>query len=318
MPLALSARIAPAYSLPPPIAFSKIAGFEVSPATGGRDLNAKIGAVTMLQGIELLANDPGTKVIAIVSKPPAPEVATKVLAALQAARKPAVVLFLGSALQVPAGQRHPIRTVQTLVDCAAAAVELAGVKLMAPHHYAIPRKPTFAASQKYLRALYSGGTFAYEAQIVWAKSWLDVRSNVHLKATLALPDARKASLGHTALDLGDDAFTVGRPHPMIDQSARIERLLQEAADPSVRVIVIDVVIGWGAHPDPAGELAIAVAQAKRSAAKAGRELAVIGFVCGTELDPQVLAKQEATLRAVGMVLAGNSANAAWLAGEWVQ
>ena len=286
--------------------------------TGGRDLNAKIGAVTMLQGIELLANDPDTKVIAIVSKPPAPEVAAKVLAALQAARKPAVVLFLGSALQVPAGQRHPIRTVQTLVDCAAAAVELAGVKLMAPHHYAIPRKPTFAASQKYLRALYSGGTFAYEAQIVWAKSWLDVRSNVPLKATLALPDARKASLGHTALDLGDDAFTVGRPHPMIDQSARIERLLQEAADPSVRVIVIDVVIGWGAHPDPAGELAIAVAQAKRSAAKAGRELAVIGFVCGTELDPQVLAKQEATLRAVGMVLAGNSANAAWLAGEWVQ
>ncbi len=286
--------------------------------TGGRDVNAKVGAVTMLQGIELLANDPQTKVIAIVSKPPAPEVTKKVLAALQAAHKPAVVLFLGSALEIPADQRHTIRTVQTLVDCAAAAVELAGIEHLAAHHYAIPRKPAFAASQKYLRALYSGGTFAYEAQIVWAKSWLEVRSNVPLKAALALPDARKASIGHTALDLGDDAFTVGRPHPMIDQTARIERLLQEAADPTVRVIVLDVVLGWGAHPDPAGELAIAVAQAKRSAAKAGRELAVIGFVCGTEADPQVLAKQEATLRAVGMVLTGNSANAAWLAGEWVQ
>ena len=294
--------------------------------TGGRDVHAQVGAATMLQGIELLANDAATSVIAIVSKPPAPEVTGKVLAALQAARKPAVVLFLGSTQPARAGERTrvgapdrtPIRSVQTLVDCAAAAVELAGVNLLAQHHYAIPRKPTFAASQKYLRALYSGGTFAYEAQIVWAKAWLDVRSNAPVKSALALPDLGQPSVGHTALDLGDDAFTVGRPHPMIDQTARIERLLQEAADPQVRVIVLDVVIGWGAHPDPAGELAVAIAQAKRFAAKAGRELAVIGFVCGTELDPQGLAKQEATLRAVGMVLAGNSANAAWLAGEWVQ
>jgi FdrA protein len=287
--------------------------------TGGRDVHAQVGAVTMLQGIELLANDAATKVIAIVSKPPAPEVTAKVVAALQAAGKPAVVLFLGSAFQAPAlVDGPPIHTVQTLVDCAAVAVKLAGVTPPAPHHYALPRKPQFGAAQKYLRALYSGGTFAAEAQVIWARSWLDVHSNVALNPALALADARRASRGHTALDLGDDAFTVGRPHPMIDQAARIERLLQEAADPEVRVILLDVVIGWGAHADPAGELAVAVAQAKRMAAQAGRELAVIGFVCGTELDPQVLAQQEATLRAVGMVLAGSSANAAWLAGEWVQ
>jgi len=286
--------------------------------TGGRDVYAQVGAATMLQGIALLAKDAATEVIVIVSKPPAPEVTAKVLAALQAARKPAVVLLLGSALQPPAKPNHEIRVVQTLVDCAAAAVELVGIEPSAAHQYAIPRKPEFAASQKYLRALYSGGTFASEAQIIWAKSGLQVWSNVPVNPTMALAHPRKASVAHTALDLGDDAFTVGRPHPMIDQTARIERLLQEAADPSVRVIVLDLVIGWGAHADPAGELAAAIAQAKRSAAKAKRELAVIGFVCGTELDPQVLAKQEATLRAVGMVLAGNSANAAWLAGEWVK
>ena len=312
--------------------------------TGGRDVYAQVGAATMLQGIALLAKDPATQVIVIVSKPPAPEVTAKVFAALQAARKPAVVLLLGSALQAPANQTHEhpqaaalrrpppvgvketwggpafpceIRVVRTLVDCAAAALQLAGIKPTPPQHYAIPRKPEFAASQKHLRALFSGGTFAAEAQVIWAKSWLHVWSNVPLNPALALANPRKGSRGHTALDLGDDAFTVGRPHPMIDQTARIERLLQEAADPSVRVILLDVVIGWGAHPDPAGELAVAIAQAKRIAAKANRELAVTGFVCGTELDPQVLAKQEATLRAVGMVLAGNSANAAWLAGEWV-
>ena len=285
--------------------------------TGGRDVYAQVGAATMLQGIALLAKDPATQVIVIVSKSPAPEVTAKVFAALQAARKPAVVLLLGSAPQAPANQTHEIRVVRTLVDCAAAALQLAGIKPTPPQHYAIPRKPEFAASQKHLRALFSGGTFAAEAQVIWAKSWLHVWSNVPLNPALALANPRKGSRGHTALDLGDDAFTVGRPHPMIDQTARIERLLQEAADPSVRVILLDVVIGWGAHPDPAGELAVAIAQAKRIAAKASRELAVTGFVCGTELDPQVLAKQEATLRAVGMVLAGNSANAAWLAGEWV-
>jgi hypothetical protein len=105
---------------------------------------------------------------------------------------------------------------------------------------------------------------------------------------------------------------------MIDQAARIERLAIEAADPSVRVILLDVVIGWGAHSNPAGELAPAIQRAKAEARKAGRNLAVVGFVCGTETDPQVLSAQEATLRAAGMVLAGNSANAAWLAGEWVR
>ena len=97
-----------------------------------------------------------------------------------------------------------------------------------------------------------------------------------------------------------------------------EVLLAEAADPAVRVIVLDVVIGWGAHADPASELAMAIVKAKRLAAKAQRELAVVGFVCGTELDPQVLTKQEDTLRSAGMVLTGNSANAAWLASRWVE
>ena len=105
---------------------------------------------------------------------------------------------------------------------------------------------------------------------------------------------------------------------MIDQAARIERLLAEAADPSVRVILLDVVIGWGAHADPAAELAQAIVQAKTLARRAGRNLAVVGFVCGTEDDPQRLSDQEAQLRAAGMVLAPNSASAAWLAGKWVQ
>ena len=317
--------------------------------TGGRDVYADVGGITMLQGIELLARDADTKVIAIVSKPPAPEVTVKVMAALARAGKPAVVLFLGSDLKSPS---KSIRVVQTMVDCAAVAVRLAGVKtplslrdisptsqgqtntafLSSPLRsrgdvrasgqggslYLIPRKPTFHKAQQYLRALYSGGTYCSEAQTIWAKSDLAVWSNIAINKALLLDNPKRASFEHTALDLGDDDFTVGKPHPMIDQGARIERLLREAADPSVRVILLDVVIGWGAHADPASELAAAVVQAKKMAAKAKRHLAVIGFVCGTELDPQGFAAQEKKLRDAGMVLAPNSASAAWLAGEWLK
>ena len=290
------------------------AGVSHAIGTGGRDVYAQVGGATMLQGIALLAGDATTQVLVIVSKPPSPEVTVKVMAALVAAGKPAVVLFLGAQLKSPAPH---IRVVKTLVDCAAQAVRLAKTKKAPQQLYAMPPKPRFAASQKFLRALYSGGTYAAEAQILWAQHGLTVWSNVAIDPILALANPRQASFGHTVLDLGDDEFTVGRPHPMIDQAARIDRLLKEAADPSVRVILLDVVIGWGAHADPAGELALAIVQAKKIAARGKRQLAVIGFVCGTELDPQVLARQEATLQQAGMVLAGNSANAAWLAARWL-
>jgi succinyl-CoA synthetase alpha subunit len=281
--------------------------------TGGRDVYADVGGATMLQGIALLAADLSTKVIAIVSKPPAPAVAEKVMAALLATGKPAVVVFLGSMIKSTSKQIH---IVSTLVDCAAVAVKVSGVKKTVSQIYPMPRKPVFNKTQKYLRALYSGGTYAAEAQMLWAQAGLKVWANVALDKAMVLSHPLKESKGHTALDLGDDDFTVGRPHPMIDQTARIDRLLKEATDPSVRIILLDVVIGWGAHADPASELANAILQAKKLAAKGKRNLAVIGFVCGTELDPQVLAKQEAILRSAGMVLASNSANAAWLAAQW--
>lgn len=195
---------------------------------------------------------------------------------------------------------------------------MSGVKKTASQIYAIPRKPLFDKTQKYLRALFSGGTYTAEAQIIWAQSGLRAWSNVPTNKDMTLSNPLKESKEHTALDLGDDDFTLGRPHPMIDQTTRIDRLLKEAADPSVRVILMDVVIGWGAHADPATELAKAIEQAKRIATKGNRKLAIVGFVCGTQLDPQVLAKQETILRSAGMVLTSNSANAAWLAAQWVK
>ena len=279
--------------------------------TGSRDVYEEIGGTTLLAGLDLLARDPGTRVIVIVSKPPAASVAERALAAVRKSGKPAVVLFLGAELP-GGGNVHPVATLE---QAAAAAVALArGTPAAQPANGAPAGFDAAVAkltpSQKFLRGLYSGGTYCTEAQLVWRAAGITAWSNAPLDKRLALPH-HAASREHTAIDLGADEFTVGRPHPMIDFAARLERLAAEARDPAVAAIVLDVVLGYGAHADPAGALAPAVRAARTAAAKDGRALLVLGFLCGTEEDPQRLSSQAAQLAESGMVLApGSTATAA--------
>ncbi len=173
------------------------------------------------------------------------------------------------------------------------------------------------AEQRYVRGLFSGGTFCSEAQIIWRQYRIDAYSNVPLEPDHRLVEGA-ASREHCAIDLGSDEFTVGRPHPMIDYRLRIERLLAEARDPSVAVILLDIVLGYGSHEDPAGALAPAIREAKAAAARDGRHLPILCFVCGTEGDPQILSAQEDKLRGEGVLLASSSTAAARLAAEVAQ
>ncbi len=283
--------------------------------TGSRDVYEEIGGTTLTAGLELLGRDPGTRVITIVSKPPAPAVAERALAAARATGKPTVVLFLGAKLD-GGGKLHPVATLEQAAATAVALVRGGAVNARPAATPVQAAAPKLAPSQRYLRGLYSGGTYCTEAQLVWRDAGLETWSNAPLAKKLALPHGAP-SRGHTAIDLGADEFTVGRPHPMIDFAARVERLACEARDPSVAAIVLDVVLGYGAHPDPAGALAPAVGEARAAAAQEGRSLMVIGFVCGTEDDPQGLASQAARLAESGMVLASGSTAAAGLAARVV-
>jgi hypothetical protein len=142
-----------------------------------------------------------------------------------------------------------------------------------------------------------------------------VRSNTPVGRARPLDDVWR-SAGHTVIDLGDDVFTRGRPHPMIDHRLRNERIVVEAADPTMAVLLLDVVLGYGSHPDPAAEMVPALRQAQAVAAAAGRRFACVGHVCGTEGDPQGLARQSAALEGAGMILAGSNAAAVRLAREF--
>ena len=167
-----------------------------------------------------------------------------------------------------------------------------------------------APTQRAVRALFTGGTFCYEAQLAFIAHGLPCRSNA--PAAGALPFDGHYD-GHVFLDLGDDDYTRGRPHPMIDPSLRDAAVRTQGADAQTAAILFDVVLGFGSHDDPAGGLAQALADAQREARANGRTLALIGHVCGTDGDPQDKAAQIRQLEAAGAIIVGSNFEAAMLA-----
>jgi succinyl-CoA synthetase alpha subunit len=284
-------------------------GISQAIGTGGHDLHRDVGGISMLQGVQALAADPATRLIVLISKPPAKEVADRILAAASEAGKPVVANFLGADPRSIA--RPNVHPAKTLEDAARLAVALAE-GAAAPHPPAPPLVDRrLAKGRRYIRGLYSGGTFCFEATMLVAEALSPVSSNTPVGAAKPLENVWR-SAGHTLLDLGDDVFTRGRPHPMIDHRLRNERILAEAADPETAVVLLDVVLGTGSHADPAGEVAPIVAQAIAAAGR-DRAPAFVGFVCGTERDPQNLAQQEARLAEAGVMLAPSNAAAVRLA-----
>jgi FdrA protein len=295
-------------------------GISQAIGTGGRDLTEAVGGLTTRLGLQLLTDDPETRVIVLLSKPPQRAVADQVLAVARDSGKPVVVGFLGG--EPTNVQGANLSFAGTLEEAALRALQCldgGAVDVFAPPPGALEAAAAteagrLARSARYIRGLYSGGSLCDESLLILRRSQLGpVRSNAGGDLSLRLADAWRSE-GHTLVDLGEEEFTRGRPHPMIDPRVRQERLLAEAADPETAVVLLDVVIGYGSHDDPAGALASTIATARRAAAAEGRYVAVVAHVCGTDLDPQGLERQEETLRGVGVLVAPTNAQAARLAG----
>jgi FdrA protein len=297
--------------------------------TGGRDLSEEVGGLMMLEGLKALQADPATSVIGLISKPPAPGVTAKVLAQAGACPKPTVICFMGLSDAASLGTLPAnVRLAPTLLAGARLAAQAAGANLdLSPRaearearrlqQQAQRLRAALAPSQRQLRGLFSGGTLCYEAQVVWRDQLhLPVRSNAPLAAGTPPGAARRTP--HMAIDLGEEEFTVGRPHPMLDNDLRRRYLLKEARDPRVAVILLDVVLGYGAHPDPAAELGPAIREARALARAAGRRLVVVTSVTGTDQDPQVRSAQAARLKQAGAIICESNAQAALLAGRVVK
>ncbi|MEO8922063.1 MAG: acyl-CoA synthetase FdrA [Caldimonas sp.] len=288
--------------------------------TGGRDLSEKVGGVMMIDAMRALGADPATAVIVLVSKPPAKSVERKVLAEIEACRKPVVVCFLGGSQDavIQAGG-HFARTTS---EAALKAMQLSG-----KHEEVAPQEPLDAAlietvrgglgsGQKFIRGLLCGGTICDELMLIAREKYANVYSNIAKDPEHRLQDINQ-SREHTFIDFGDDEFTRGRPHPMIDPSLRIERLLREAADPSVGVIVMDFILGFGAHEDPVGVTLAAILQARQIAAEGGRHLEILAYVLGTGEDRPPRHEQIGKLVAAGVRIADSCTHAGLLARSFV-
>jgi succinyl-CoA synthetase alpha subunit len=291
-------------------------GISQALGTGGHDLSAMIGGISMLHGMKALAEDPDTKVIALVSKPPAAEVAAAILQTARDISKPVAVIFLGVDPATITGEG--VHGASTLAEAGDLAVALAQGQQITAGSSAIAQgdldrlmylSGAMTDSQRYVRGIFSGGTFCFEAQLIHSSAGIACFSNTPTAGNKPLQNAR-ASQEHTIIDMGDDAFTQGRPHPMIDPTPRDQRIRDELADPETAVVLFDVVLGYGSSLDPVSGLLRVLEGAKAASGAAGRQVALIGYVCGTDQDPQNRARVVADLEQGGVLVASTNAEAA--------
>jgi FdrA protein len=275
------------------------AGVGVSAAigVGGRDLSAAVSGRSARAALTALDADPGTELIVVVSKPPAAEVAALLREFADGLATPVQFALIGPG--------EPDLT-------AATETALRALRLAVPDWPSGPGRTAPAQPAGGLRGLFAGGTLCDEAMVIATERLGPIWSNIPLRPDLRVAPraltvppsaAGPPATRHVMIDFGDDELTAGRAHPMIDQTLRLERLAAEAADPGVSVVLLDVVLGHAAHPDPAAELAPAIA-----AARARGELAVVVSLIGVASDPQDPARQAAALQTAGAhVFASNAA-----------
>ena len=258
---------------------------------GGRDLSEEVGGLMTLAAFDALDADPATRHIVIISKPPARAVADRIAARVATSSKPVTLCLLG----------------EGGMTLSSAAEEVLGRSLQSRD------LPAVAARPGWLRGLYCGGTLCSEAQLVLIAAGIAVSSNVPVPGAGEAQSSNIAA--HSLIDLGDDEYTRGRPHPMIDPELRNELLADALNDSGVAAVLLDVVIGYGAHMDPAGLIAKAIESKTRT--KASDRPVIIASVTGTEGDPQGYSRQVARLCAAGVLVASSNAQAAMVAARVV-
>ena len=283
--------------------------------TGSNDLSKMVGGISMLTGLSILASDPATEVILLVSKPPDKLIAEAIIKEAKRIKKPVIISFL-----TPEPLDIEERDLEFASNLEEAVYKTLAIVTKEPYSSRVFDEDIslimekarsgwgiLKESQVYIRGLYSGGTLCEEALIILNNLMAPVYSNTRAYPELRLKNSR-VSREHSLVDMGDDEFTRGMPHPMIDYTSRKERMREEARDGTVAVILIDVVLGYGSHPDPASELVPVIAEIK-SRAKS-KTIQFVAVLVGTDDDPQNFGKQKKLLEEAGVIVFTGNAQAA--------
>ena len=265
---------------------------------GGRDLKAEIGGITMMDMIDAMEEDDTVKVVLIVSKPPAKEVRDKIAARLSTYSKPVVTLFVG---EKPEYHEENFYHAYTLDEAARLAVGLARGTEVPEATLDVDESEFYKVEDgKTIKAYYSGGTLANEAAML-------IKDAMNCKVPPEDIEGYMLQLdGNVVVDLGDDAYTQGKPHPMIDPAMRIQCMKSAVDDESTGVVLLDIMLGYGSHEDMAGALLPSIVELKEKAEAAGRKVFFIATVCGTRLDYQGYDEAVNKLKDAGVIVCENN------------
>lgn len=261
--------------------------------TGGRDLSEKVQGITMLSAIATLSEDYNTEVITIISKPPAESVRKKIMNYIRTIDKPIVTMFLG---EKPEYHEENLYHAYTLEEAARISVDLLRKQEVKPFHGDSSIKVEDVEKGLTIKAYYSGGTLAGEAAMLINES---VFSGGEMKTGHGYMLKKD---GFEVIDLGDDEYTQGKPHPMIDPSVRVQYMEKAMEDKSTSVILFDLVLGYGSHEDMASALAPSIEKLKTQAKAENRNIHFVTTVCGTNKDPQNYEKQKKTMEEAGVIV----------------
>jgi len=280
-------------------------GISHAVGVGGRDMKKEVGGIMMRLAIRKLGGDTNTRCIVLISKPAEPSVMQAVIEEARITGKRVVACILGADKASDYGPG--VTMASTLEEAALSSLNFVQ-KQESISGELRARAADLPTRRRYLRGLFSGGTLCHEALLLFHGA-LEVYSNVSLRKEMRLAYPARGE-EHCCIDMGDDDFTRGHPHPMIDGQDRCERLIEEFRHPDVRVILFDVVLGHGSAADPSGELAAALAEAREGLSAGDTGPVVVAHVCGTERDPQAMTAQENKLREAGVHLFPTNAQAA--------
>ena len=265
---------------------------------GGRDLKEEIGGITMMDMIDAMEDDDTVKVLLIVSKPPAKAVRDKISARLSNFSKPVVTLFVG---EKPEYHEEGFYHAYTLDEAARLAVSLVRGTEVPEATVDVDESEFYKAEdKKTIKAYYSGGTLANEAAML-------IKDAMNCKVPPEDIEGYMLQLdGNVVVDLGDDAYTQGKPHPMIDPAKRIECMQEAVDDPSTGVVLLDIMLGYGSHADMAGSLIPTIKELQAKADAQGRKVFFVATVCGTRSDYQGYDEAVNKLKDAGVIVCENN------------
>nr|WP_300006079.1 acyl-CoA synthetase FdrA [Tissierella sp.] len=260
--------------------------------TGGRDLSEEVGGITMLSAIATLAKDPDTEVITIISKPPAQSVRKKIMNYLRTVDKPIVTIFLG---EKPEEHEEKLYHAYTLEEAARISVSLLKGEEVRQFD-GNTSKAEDVEDGLTIKAYYSGGTLGGEAAMLIKDALHGDKEMSHEEGYMLRTN------GFEVIDLGDDKYTQGKPHPMMDPTARREYMKNAMKDKSTRVILFDIVLGYGSHENMADQLSKGIVDIQNAAKEEGREIHFVTTICGTDKDPQNYGEQKKIMEDIGVIV----------------